>query len=131
MIIFITAHEYTPKNVSSSSRKTGSFELNAFINSPCVSGWVLSCTIRFVVITYFTTMCNCCNEKDYKKFTRNNCIIIINNSFANTSLIDANTVPIVKPSQILAITDVSNCLLIPGCYKYNYIFTYMSLPIKN
>lgn len=131
MIIFITAHEYRPKNMSSSSRKTGSFELNAFINSPCVNGWVLSCTIRFVVITYFATMCNCCNEKDYKNFMCNNCIIIINNSFANTSLIDANTVPIVKPSQILAITDVSNCLLIPGCYKYNYISTYMSFSIRS
>lgn len=45
-----------------------------------------------------------------------------NNSSSNTSLIDANTVPIVKPSQILVIIVVSNCLLIPECYKYKYIY---------
>lgn len=45
-----------------------------------------------------------------------------NNSSSNTSLIDANTVPIVKPSQILVIIVVSNCLLIPECYKYKHMF---------
>ena len=38
LILFYRKYIYKPKNADSSSQKTGSFELNAFINSPCVNG---------------------------------------------------------------------------------------------